>query len=153
VSDTNDLPRSIADELAVRDLVAAYADAVIRRDARAWGDTWAEDGRWVMGGQALEGREAIVARWNESMSLFEFILQIPQHGRVEIDGDQATGRWYVSELGRSHGGGPSLALGVYHDAYVRLESGWHFQRRRFDLLYVGPPNLSGQTFPFPADPR
>jgi uncharacterized protein (TIGR02246 family) len=151
VTDASERIQRIADELAIRDLVAAYADAVTRKDAKAWSGTWADDATWILGGHATEGREAILARWNEIMSLFEFIAQLPQYGRIEIDGDRATGRWYVNELGRTKGGGPSPTLGVYHDVYARLASGWRFQRRRFDLLYVGAPDLSGQAFPFPAD--
>ena len=36
--------RNVADELALRELVTRYADAVCRRDAAAWGDTWAAEG-------------------------------------------------------------------------------------------------------------
>jgi len=151
VTDSKQRIEAVADELAIRDLVAGYADAVIRNDPEAWSETWAEDATWIVGGQATEGREAILAQWNGLMSLFEFITQLPQHGRVEIAGDCATGRWYVNELGRPHGGEPSLTLGVYHDRYARHGSRWQFQRRRFDLLYVGPPDLSGTTFPFPTD--
>jgi ketosteroid isomerase-like protein len=151
VTDSRQRFEAVADELAIRDLVACYADAVIRKDPVAWRETWAEDSTWIVGGQPTEGREAIVAQWNGLMSLFEFITQLPQHGRIEIDGDRATGRWYVNELGRPLGGEPNLTMGVYHDRYARLASGWRFQRRRFDLLYAGPPDLTGQTFPFPTD--
>ena len=72
-------------------------------------------------------------------------------GEVEVsDGDQATGRWYVHELSKR----PSrstLTIGVYHDRYVHEDDAWRFAVRRFDILYTGPPDLSGESFPFPTD--
>jgi ketosteroid isomerase-like protein len=41
---------SVEDELAIRALVARYADAVCRRDPDAWAATWAEDCKWDLGG-------------------------------------------------------------------------------------------------------
>ena len=41
---------SVQDELAIRALVARYADAACRRDPDAWAATWAEDCRWDLGG-------------------------------------------------------------------------------------------------------
>jgi hypothetical protein len=40
---------------------------------------------------------------------------------------------------------------VYHDAYARIDGAWRFTRRRFDLLYTGPPDLTGRNHPFPTD--
>ncbi len=42
--------RNVADELALRELITRYADAVRRRDAAAWGDTWAAEGEWQIAG-------------------------------------------------------------------------------------------------------
>ena len=56
----------IADELAIRDLVNRYSDAVVRRDAKAWGDTWAENAEWYILGNSICGRVEIVERWQEA---------------------------------------------------------------------------------------
>ena len=57
----------------------------------------------------------------------------------------------------SHSGKTFLAhlIGVYHDLYTCSggEGQWRFARRRFDILYRGQPDLSGQTFPFPDAPQ
>jgi ketosteroid isomerase-like protein len=136
--------RSVADELAIRSLVARYADAVTQNDGRAWIETWAEDGRWFMGGSASEGHEKLLETWKTLMALFERVIQLPQHGLVELAGDRATGRWGVVELGRVKGGSPSFTLGSYHDAYRRVKTSWKFSERRFEFVYTGPPDLSGQ---------
>jgi ketosteroid isomerase-like protein len=136
--------RIVADELAIRSLVARYADAVTEDDGRAWVETWAEDGRWFMGGGASEGHEKLLETWNTLMALFERVIQLPQHGLVELAGDRATGRWGVVELGRTKDGSPIFTLGSYHDAYRRVGTSWKFSERRFELIYTGTPDLSGQ---------
>ena len=136
--------RMVADELAIRSLVARYADAVAQYDGRAWVETWAEDGRWFMGGGVSEGHEKLLATWNTLMALFERVIQLPQPGLVERAGDRATGRWGVVELGRTKGGQPVFTLGSYQDAYRRTGTSWKFSERRLQIVYTGPPDLSGQ---------
>ena len=52
----------IEDELALRNLMGRYTDAVNRRDADAWIATWAEDGVWRetigRGGQEISKERA-----------------------------------------------------------------------------------------------
>ena len=143
----------IGDELAIRDLVARYADAVARRDAEAWAATWAEDGEWHIFGQPTRGRDAVVALWKTLMGTLSFVLQVPSSGVIRIDGARGTGRWHVTEYGKGNDGTATLTLGTYQDEYCRNGGGWRFRIRRFDALYLGPPDLSAQALPFPADIR
>jgi uncharacterized protein (TIGR02246 family) len=143
--------RKVADELAIRDLVARYCDAVTRNDEAAWADTWAEDGRWKVGPNEASGRDKVVATWKSLMGIFNDVRQIAHQSLIRIEGDRATGRWTMSELGWPKQGDPSYVLGVYTDAYVRVEGEWKFASRRFDMLYAGAPDLSGRSFPFPSD--
>ena len=94
---------SVADELAIRHLVSAYADAVNRRDGSLWASTWADDGVWDLMGNAIEGKDAVVAMWNNAMGGFEFVVQLVYQGTIQIDGDTATGRWYLAEHLRPRG--------------------------------------------------
>jgi ketosteroid isomerase-like protein len=81
------------DELAIRHLVAAYADAVNRRDGPLWASTWADDGVWDLMGNEITGKDAVVDMWNNAMNGFEFVVQLVYQGTLEIDGASATGRW------------------------------------------------------------
>ena len=141
----------IADELALRTLVACYAEAVSAYDETLWAGTWAEDGQWVLMGRSPTGRKELVEVWNELMSGFEFVVQHATSGRVEIDGDRATGRWQILELGKVKDGGAMMIVGFYCDECVREADGWRFARRTFSPLYVGAPDLSGPSMPFPKD--
>ncbi|MCG8591309.1 MAG: nuclear transport factor 2 family protein [Proteobacteria bacterium] len=138
---------SQADELQIRNLVARYSDAVNRRDADAWGDTWAQDGTWRILGQAPQGRETIVKLWEQLMSGFPFVVQLPSEGVVEISGSEASGRFPLSEFGRGPDGRGVFTLGIYHDRLRRDDDGWRFSERRFQVLYSGPPDLSAEPAP------
>lgn len=143
-------PRRVADELAIRDLVARYADAVAQRDAESWSDTWTDDASWILGPTRADGRDDILLTWTRLMDSFEFVIQIPEYGSVEVQGEHATGRWTIRELGWPRQGGPTATLGLYRDAYRCKQGEWRFCERRFRLLYMGPPDLSGKLFGLPA---
>jgi hypothetical protein len=144
-NDGSDL-RRLADELAIRQLVARYADGVTRNDEETWIGTWTHDGSWTLGGNTSTGHANLLATWKSLMALFETVVQLPQHGLLDFAGDRATGRWVVVELGRTASGGASASVGSYRDHYQRVESGWKFSQRRFDFIYSGPPDLSGHWF-------
>lgn len=141
----------LADELAIRDLVARYAHAVGTGDAAAWAATWTEDGVWQVMGREAEGRDAAVALWKELMGGLSFVVQLPSTGSIRLDGATGTGRWNVVEHAKMQDGTPLLNIGVYTDTYVRSGDEWRFGRRNFHPRYVGPPDLSGATFPAPPE--
>ncbi len=138
-----------AEEAAVRELVARYTDAVNRGDADDWAATWTPDAEWNLAGQAIVGRDEIVSRWRTLMSGFSWLIQLVYTGTVSVDGERATARWYLSELSVGQDGSRGLIVGVYHDECRRSDGTWRFSKRRFDMLYAGPPDLSGHTLPFP----
>lgn len=148
-------PNAVASELAIRNLVARYSDAVIRSDGDDWRACWHLDAVWQLGPGRHEGLDAAYAQWQTLMGLFEHVWQLPQHGWVEIDasGDRARGRWYVNEYGQRAGSfEPTFSFGVYHDVYERRDASWKFASRRFDILQMGTADFAGQVMPFPADP-
>ncbi len=146
----------VTDELAIRALVAAYADAVNRRSSEDWAACWAPDGVWDLGaGRTVEGRDAAVALWTTLMAGFPFVVQIVHSGTVSVEpeGGAAAARWYLSEVfHRPDDGTSTLTYGVYHDRYVRLDEGWRFARRRYDTLLRAPLPEGAQVSPFPAVP-
>ena len=122
-----------------------------RRDAEAWDATWSKDGEWVVFGRPFSGDKRLET-WHSLMGGLRFVVQLVHNGVVERSGDQAIGRWYLTEHGMSVGDQPMLSIGVYHDRYERTGEGWRFVTRRFDPLYLGQPDLSGQINPFPEVP-
>ena len=141
------------DELAIRHLVAVYADAVNRRDEPLWASTWADHGIWDLMGNEITGKNAVVDMWNNAMNGFEFVVQLVYQGTLEIDGASATGRWYLSEHLRPRGSKSGrFNIGTYADQYQRVDDKWLFARRTYNILYndEGKGDMSGMVIPLPA---
>jgi uncharacterized protein (TIGR02246 family) len=124
----------LADQAAIAALIAAYGDAVSRRDAAAWGATWAADASWSLMGHAVTGRDAIVALWLGAMAQFDAVSFITALGPVTIAGDRATARCQTHEVLRTTDGAVRRVAGVYDDSYVREPGGWRFARRDFVVV-------------------
>jgi hypothetical protein len=132
-------------EADVRNLVAAYADAVNSVDAGQWASTWDEKAVWDLGRVRAEGRDAIVELWRSAMASYERVIQMVCHGHVAPGAESA--RWTIWELGRKDGV-DTLVVGCYLDRYVHDPSGCRFAERRFTVAYRGEL-ARGEFFPFP----
>jgi hypothetical protein len=139
------------DELAIRDLVARYIDAVNRYHSDDWAATWSESATWNLMGMEVSGRDAIVELWTTAMAGFEFAIMMLNSGTVSVDGESASGRWYLTEHLKPVEGDTNITLGVYDDEYRREDGAWLFSRRSYQIIYQGPPDLSGNYTPFRPD--
>jgi hypothetical protein len=132
-------PDPVADELAIRALADAFADAVNRRDASTFESLWDENGVWEIGApfhSIANGAPKIAARMIELAQPFEFFVQLVHSGVVAIDGDQATARWSVQETGRSHTNGPYNNHAFYEDELVKRDGAWRFARRAYRYVWL-----------------
>ena len=137
----------LEDELALRNLMGRYADAVNRVDADAWIGTWAEDAIWNLLGNPVSGRDNILALWKQMMSSFEFALMLPGSCLFEVDGNTASGHWYLHEYTRDPEGNASTILSRYVDTYVKQDGQWLYKSRDYGFIYNGPADLSGSYTP------
>ncbi len=138
------------DEAAIRALTGRFTDAVNRRSPAELGPLFAEDGVWVVPGFGeTTGRDAIVGLLADLLGRFSFLVQMVHSGVVEVDGDRARARWYLSEFAISDDARGWRFVGVYQDSHVREDDTWLFERRKFDFLYRGPADASGKRYPFP----
>jgi uncharacterized protein (TIGR02246 family) len=132
---------------AIRRLLYAYADAVLDRDAAAWGALWTEDAVWELGpGRVLEGRATIVDHWRTSLAGYRQVVQLYLSSTATIDGDVAAGRAYLVELNVPNEGDRRVQVAWYDDSYRRATEGWQFSRRSLTRLYAGAADLTGQFF-------
>lgn len=126
-----------ATDAALRRLIARYCDAVLQRDAAAWGSTWADDAVWDVGGTTHEGRSAIVTAWMAAMESFEWVVQVAPQMLFEVDERAGTGTGRVTVQERFQRAGKVGALtATYHDRYVRTPAGWRFAERRLHIIEV-----------------
>ncbi len=127
----------VEDELAIRNLVAIYADAVNRRDQELWNSILSESVSWTLPGKTVEGKKAVLELWGAFMDSFEFVAQLVHQGTIDIDGDQASGRWYLTEQLRARGATEvRCTIGTYADEYVKENGRWLFAKRGYEILYA-----------------
>jgi hypothetical protein len=68
---------------------------------------------------------------------------------IEIAGDRATSRLWMSEVRHDPVAGRSDAFGLYRDEHCRIDGRWWFAGRRYQTLArTLSPDLS--IFPMPA---
>ncbi len=140
------------DILAIQHLAQVYADGVMQRDADIWGDTFAENGAWILSSdmEPVRGRENLKAFWTGVMAGYPNVLHWVQPGIIEVDGDTATARFYVQENIKDAEGNTFRVAGVYNDELVRENGEWKFNVRRFNAMYRGPVDMSGDWIGYPA---
>jgi ketosteroid isomerase-like protein len=122
-------------ENAIRRLIAAYCDAVGRRDADAAGALFAPDcAVRIANGPERTGRDVQIEGMRQSFASFSFLHQRCDHGLIDVDGVRAKARLSVFEVCRKHDAGDiALVFGSYQDNYALLGEGWRFQRRHYSL--------------------
>lgn len=126
------------DRQAIRELLDAYADAVTRCDAEAWGACWAEDGEWSMPDYpefgTMRGKTAIVANWIEAMKLYPGLMFEAWPGSIVVNGDRADVRSYTAEV-YDRDGIVKRDRGLYDDVCVKINGTWLFKSRIFRNIH------------------
>ena len=136
--------QSVADRLALRELVDAYALAVDRRQATAVAALFADDGRLVSRLQhpagdrpiVRQGREQIATAIGAGLEHYVTTTHVVGGQVVTLDGDRAAGDTVclAHHVYRRAGVLRLLVMAVrYRDAYARRDRSWCFTERQLDL--------------------
>jgi hypothetical protein len=140
--------RAAVDDVAIRGLIAAYADVVNRR---AWGELhelFLSDAPLHLDLRDRElmqhvGPAAVGAFIDGAIERFAFFEFVALNVRVlrDADPDRARVRTYMCELRQDHAGTPSRAFGLYQDDVLRTTAGWRFARRNYQSMGRGEQRL------------
>ena len=133
----------LADRLAIRTLVDAYARCADRRDADGQKALFTEDTHFVvyMDGegsepsQELNGREALTPVFAD-LDRYEATTHFNGQSTIALDGDRATGESYcLAHHLFSEGDERKLMVASlrYHDSFIKLDDAWLSAERK---LYV-----------------
>jgi ketosteroid isomerase-like protein len=123
-----------ATDIALRQLIARYCDAVVRRDTAAFDALWSNDATWQVG-KATIARSDIAASFDKVLKGYKWLVQTAPNAVFEVDeaAGLATGRVTITEQFAKRNGEGSL-IGVYHDRYVRKHGTWQFAERRLEVI-------------------
>jgi len=132
---------------------AALCDADYDADGLA--ELFTADAVWD-GGEVMgrhEGREAIRTFFAASSAQMPFAIHHVLNERLDVDGDRATGRWYLWQPCVFAADGESAALwmaGRYEDSYRRENAEWRFAHVKIELRMLSPYEHGWAVAPFGA---
>ena len=138
--------RKMEDVVAIQSLLVHYGRELDKRDFKAYGALFAQDGSWKGGMGAAIGPDAIakmVAAGFEKMSpaLYQNSYHVMTSFDIDVKGDTATAwsRWTF--VIPSADGKPVIGQsGRYSDTLVRENGHWKFKRREaMNDIPAGPP--------------
>ncbi|MEV6739271.1 nuclear transport factor 2 family protein [Streptomyces sp. NPDC051104] len=147
--------QAIADRVEIEALRGEFTDAVMMRDYDRVASLFTPDGVWRMPGIPAEmtGQEQIRAWGRRVPDFVDFLVQNTHPGLIQLDGDTASGRAYMSEVGRGRDGRSGVNHAIYHDRYQRTPDGWKFTERVYEIRYLDDSPLTGYVPPRDADAR
>ena len=131
--------KRLADIEDIKQLKARYASACddnYNPDNLA--ALFAEDAIWdgsTMG--YAEGREGIREFFAAASALVPFAVHQVSNPLIEIDGDTATGEWFLWQPMIFQGQALWLSA-VYHDKYVRQDGKWLYQHLKLNIRMLTP---------------
>jgi ketosteroid isomerase-like protein len=139
--------QAIADRVEIEALRGEFTDAVMMRDWDRLAALFTPDGavRIPHIGAAVVSRREIRAGIERLQGLLELFVQTTHPGMIALAGDTASGRAYVSELGRLRDGRSELNYAIYHDRYARTPAGWKFTERVYEVRYLDATPLAGSA--------
>lgn len=137
--------RALADRVQIEALRAEFSDAVMMRDADRLLSLFTDDAelRIPDADIALAGRAELRSALPRMQGAWEYFIQHTHPGVLEIDGDTATGRAHILELGRLKSGSSHSNYAIYHDRYRRTRDGWKFTARVYEIRYLDNSPLPG----------
>jgi ketosteroid isomerase-like protein len=137
--------QAIADRVEIGALQGEFTDAVMMRDYDRVASLFTPDGALRMPNVPVElaGQEQIRAWGARVPDVVQFLVQNTHPGIIQLDGDTASGRAYMSELIGLHDGTSDLNYAIYHDRYRRTADGWKFTERVYEIRYLDTSPLAG----------
>jgi ketosteroid isomerase-like protein len=137
--------QAIADRFEIEALRGEFTDAGMTRDYDRFASLFTQNGAWRIPHVNVEfvGRGEIRAGIERMGDLWDYFVQTPHQGTIQLHGDTAAGRAYIAELGHGRDGTSHSNYGVYHDHYQRTPDGWKFTERVYEVIYVDTTPLAG----------
>jgi ketosteroid isomerase-like protein len=139
--------QAIADRFEIEALRGEFTDAVMMRDYDRLASLFTQDGvvRIPHINAEAVSREEIRAGVERLQGHWDYFVQNTHPGVIQLEGDTAVGRTYISELGRVHDGSSQLNYSIYHDRYQRTPDGWKFAERVYEVRYLDTASLAGSA--------
>jgi hypothetical protein len=142
--------REIEDIIArceIEALRGEFTDAAVMNDHARLGSLFTVDGAVRIPDASIDavGPAEIRAMGERREALAACFVQTTHPGKIDIDGDTASGRTYIYELFQLRDGTSHVNHAVYHDRYERTSDGWKFSERVYEIRYLDTTPLAGHV--------
>ena len=116
-------------------------------------ELFTEDGVWDGGAFGRhEGRQAIHDGFAAASDQVEFAIHHATNPIIEVNGDSATGQWFLWQP-MVTADGQAMWMGArYNEIYVRVEGKWMFKELVLDIRMMSPYEHGFGKMRFPPAP-
>ncbi len=134
--------QALEDIEAIKKLKARYCTAADTGDKDLFLGCFSEDAVWDGGDSfgCYEGREAIRGLFESIPKIISFAVHYVMNPQIDVDGDRATGQWYLLEPCTMLEGGEQAVWGAasYNEEYVKEGGEWKISRLRLTPDFWSP---------------
>ena len=125
---------SLEDVHAIQRLKHEYCFAIDGGDYERWASLFTDDGRFVRdSGEAFEGHEALHGFASERFdAAMEHSAHVVTNPLIDVDGDTATGQWYLLLFYTDADGTDGWTQARYDDEYRRVDGEWRIAESSID---------------------
>jgi hypothetical protein len=122
---------------AIKELKARYFYHIDEQDWEAFNELFTEDvylnyGEELGEYEGQEGLEEFAAQIGGQMDTSSHMAANPI---IDVDGDTATGRWYVDAREAFSNGQTGITQAEYRDEYRRVDGEWKFAKKRVQIQF------------------
>lgn len=140
--------QKLEDEAAIRDLAARFADAETRGDHETIKSLFKPDGILTIGepnAVTCRGIDEIDALLHQLRDVKDFFVEFVHSGLIQIDGNTASARWLIREVGLGPGKSYYNTFGFFIDELEKVDGKWLFKSREFPYLYLDTDPFTGKA--------
>jgi ketosteroid isomerase-like protein len=132
--------QALEDIEAIKKLKARYCLTVDQRDEEGFVSLFTEDAVWDGGRFGhYEGREAIRKFFCAIPDVLTFAVHYVMNPIIEVQGDRATGQWYLLEPCTMVEGNQAVwGTARYEEEYVRVGNEWRFKNLKLIPVFWSP---------------
>jgi hypothetical protein len=116
--------RRARDWQQIRELRSRYARAIDHKNWEEAHEIFTEDATVHYRGGPLTGAQEVEDYWRENVH-YEYSMHTMQAPVIDIDGDTASGEWYLLEYYVMPDGTDGFCFGWYEDEYRRVDGDWY----------------------------
>ncbi|NYG59040.1 hypothetical protein BJ980_001963 [Nocardioides daedukensis] len=120
----------------IKKLKYRYLRCLDGKDWAGFEACFVPDATGAYAGLEFSDREALVAYMRKNMTEKMVTLHQVHHPEIDVDGDEATGRWYLQDKVIVEEYAFILeGAAFYADRYVRTEDGWRIAHTGYERTY------------------